>query len=388
MLLENVFFVSEIILCTLCLLIGVIFFIVPVPKNEHLKNYRISLKVLAVDYIILGLLDIPMLIFWEESHFFGYFNFVRAFVSSLQALLFTFALLNLLNPHFITPRRLYKNVLPLIIFVVLYSSSLLIFGDYELKSLSELSKGLLHPTMVIRLLFFVFYAIQICYCCYLFYIEAKLFKKGLEDYFSDTHKLNLQTYKNLLRGAIVVGVIALISLIQQNLIYETFFTIAAIVFYFLFAIKFINYTKVFILIEPVIVHPVQIPAGDLNEKPEIPESDALLFQTNSKWKGLKRIIIDEKHYLKEQVTLEDIAQVLQVSRTTLSNLINSEEGQNFYSWINSLRIEHSKTLLINYPGHTISQIAQLTGFTETSNFSRAFKNITGLTPTEWRKYNS
>ena len=385
---ESVFFVSEIILCTLCLLMSVIFFIVPVPKNEHLKNYRISLKVLAVDYIILGLLDIPLLIFWEENHFFGYFNFTRALVSSLQALLFTFALLNLLNPRFITLRRLYRNILPLIIFVVLYSTSLLIFGNYELKSLSELSEGLLHPTMVIRLLFFVFYAIQICYCCYLFYIEAKLFKKELEDYFSDTHKLNLKTYKNLLGGAIVVGVIALISLIQQNLIYESFFTIAAIVFYFLFAVKFINYTKIFTLIEPAIAHPPQSNLEILNEKTEIFESDALLVQNNYKWKGLKKIIIDEKHYLKEQVTLEDIAKILQISRTTLSNLINSEEGQNFYSWINSLRIEHAKKLIINNPEYNISQVAQLTGFTETSNFSRAFKSITGRTPTEWRKCNS
>jgi AraC-like DNA-binding protein len=385
---ESVFFVSEIILCTLCLLLGIIFFVVPVPQNEHLKNYRISLKVLSIDYIILGLLDIPMLIFWEENLFFEYFNFIRVLVSSLQAFLFTFALLNLINPQFITLRKLYRNVLPLVIFVVMYSASLLIFGNFELNSLSQLNEGLLHPTMVIRLLFFVFYALQLCYYCYLFYIEAKLLKKELEDYFSDTHKLNLQTYKNLLRGAVVVGVIALISLIQQNLFFESFFTAVTIVFYFLFAVKFINYTKIFILIEPAIIHQPQNGQVELDGTKENPEPDAMRASYKYNWKNFRKKIVEERHFLKEQVTLEDIAQVLQVSRTTLSNLVNSEEGQNFYSWVNSLRIEYAKALITKNPGYTINQIAQQTGFSETSNFSRTFKNITGLTPSEWRKSNS
>jgi hypothetical protein len=251
---EKIFFTSEIILCTLCFIMGVIFLIVPVPANEHLRNYRISLKVLAVDYIMLGLLDLPMLIFWEGTLFFGYFNFIRTLVNSLQAFLFTFALLNLLNPQFISRRRLYRNITPLVVLVVLYSASLLIFGDYELYSLAQLGDGLSHPTMVIRLLFVTFYAGQLGYYYYLFYIEAKLLKRELEDYFSDTHMLNLETYLNLLRGAILVGVIALISLIQANLVYEIFFTIVTIIFYFLFAVKFINYTKIFVLIEPAIVH--------------------------------------------------------------------------------------------------------------------------------------
>ncbi|MGE0078706.1 MAG: helix-turn-helix domain-containing protein [Bacteroidales bacterium] len=385
---ESFFLVSEVVLCTLCLLLGIIFFVVPVPKNEHLKNYRISLKVLGVDYIILGLLDIPMLIFWEESHFFGYFSFIRVLLSSLQAFLLTFALLNLLNPQFITLQRLYKNVSPLVVFVVLYFASFLMFGNYELNSLSEFGEGLKHPTMVIRLLFFVFYAIQICYYCNLFHVEAKLFKKELENYFSDTHKLNQRTYLNLLRGAILVGIIALVSLIQQNLIFESFFTVVTIVFYFLFAVKFINYTKIFILIEPAIMHQPQNGQVELDGVKENPEPDSMRASYNYNWKNYRKRIVDEKHFLKEQVTLEDIAHELQVSRTTLSNLINKEEGQNFYSWINSLRIEYSKALITKNPGYTINQIALEAGFSETSNFSRTFKNITGITPSEWRKSNS
>ena len=83
-----------------------------------------------------------------------------------------------------------------------------------------------------------------------------------------------------------------------------------------------------------------------------------------------------------------MAQTLRISRNTLSNLINSEEKQNFYSWINSLRIEQAKILFLERPDYTIGQIAQLTGFSETTNFSRTFKKITGHTPSDWRTINS
>ena len=385
---EKLFFLAEIVICTLCFLMGVVFLVLPVPGDRKFQGYRISLKVLAVDYIVLGLLDFISLLFWEESHVFGYFNFIRALVSSLQAFLFTFALLNLLNPRFITWRRLLQNLLPLATFVLAYVASLLFFGDYELQSLSQLGEGVKHPTMAIRLLFFVFYAAQLGYFCHLFYIEAKQLKKGLEDYFSDTHQLNLKSYLNLLRGAIVIGVMALVSLVQSNLAFESFFAVATIIFYFLFAIKFINYTKIFVLIEPAILPQPEIESAILGGTIDIPDSDVARGGYNYNWKKLRSRIVDEQHYLKEQVTLEDIAQTLRISRTTLSNLINSEEGQNFYSWINSLRIEYAKSLILDDSGYTIAQIARVTGFTETSNFSRTFKNITGLTPTEWRKCNS
>lgn len=385
---EKLFFLSEIVICTLCFLMGVVFLVLPVPGDRKFQGYRISLKVLAVDYFVLGLLDITSLLFWEESHVFGYFNFIRALVSSLQAFLFTFALLNLLNPRFIARRRLLQNLLPLAAFVLVYVASRLLFGDYELQSLSQLGEGVKHPTMAIRVLFFVFYAAQLCYFCHLFYIEAKQLKKGLEDYFSDTHQLNLKSYRNLLGGAIVIGVMALASLVQSSLIYESFFAIAIFIFYFLFAIKFINYTKIFVLIEPAILSQAEKEPIQLGGFIEIPDCEVGRAGNNLNWKKLRSRIVDEQHYLKEQVTLEDIAQALRISRTSLSNLINSEEGQNFYSWINSLRIDYAKKLILNDSDYTIAQIARVTGFTETSNFSRTFKNITGLTPTEWRKCNS
>jgi AraC-like DNA-binding protein len=51
----------------------------------------------------------------------------------------------------------------------------------------------------------------------------------------------------------------------------------------------------------------------------------------------------------------------------------------FREWINQLRIEEAKNLLRQYPDKTINEIAQLTGFSDKSNFIRLFRKQPNLT---------
>jgi len=353
---------------------GVVFLFVYVPDNKHLGNYRISLKILAIDYIVLGGMDL-LVLFWLKSPDIQPFSFIRILISALQAFLFTFALINLLNPQFITPRKLFFNALPLILFTLVYLAFVRIFGNTEISSLWETGEGIMHPTMLVRVSFSAFYAIQMSYYTYLIISNALIFRRDIENYFSDTHRLNLKVFQSMAGGAILIGILAFFT---QIIPYQTFqyaVLVAIIIFYLFCGIQFINYHKVFIVIGPAIV-----------PEPE-PGPDALRGQTNTNWRKWRGKIIEEKLYLREQVTLDEIAQTLQISRTTLSNLINAEEKQNFYGWINSLRIEHAKTIIAEDPDYTVAQIARLTGFTETSNFSRAFKKVTGYTPSDWRSAN-
>ena len=370
----------------MCLLMGVIFWVVPVPLNKHLQNYRISLKILSVDYIVMSLLNLYLILFVWDQPFIGYFNFVRVLICSSQAFLFAFAMFNLLDPQYVIPRRLWRNLLPLAAFTLAYITSLLIFGNSEIQDLSKLDEGIWHPTIIIRIFFFLFYAVQVGYYSYLLYRTDRKFKHEMENYFSDTHQFNPKSFQGLSVGLVLFGVIALIFLFLPFSSYDFGLTLLTIVFYFFFAVKFINYPKLFLVIEPAIYPD---PENDSTEFVKAEDIDVLNLQRpRNNWIGLKNIILEEKYYLKEQITLEEMAQTLRISRNTLSNLINSEEKQNFYSWINSLRIEQAKILFLERPDYTIGQIAQLTGFSETTNFSRTFKKITGHTPSDWRTINS
>ena len=103
------------------------------------------------------------------------------------------------------------------------------------------------------------------------------------------------------------------------------------------------------------------------------------------WIKLKFMILDEKYYLRPEVNIEEMAQYLKIGRTTLSNLINKEEKMNFHAWINTMRIEEAQQLFIANPDHSIAQVADMIGFSEPSNFSRQFKQITNQSPTVWKQ---
>ena len=58
-------------------------------------------------------------------------------------------------------------------------------------------------------------------------------------------------------------------------------------------------------------------------------------------------------------------------------------GKSVFEYINEIRIEKSLLLLKN-PDITISQAAIECGFEDQAYYTRIFKRIKGVTPTEWR----
>lgn len=55
------------------------------------------------------------------------------------------------------------------------------------------------------------------------------------------------------------------------------------------------------------------------------------------------------------------------------------------AYIQRIKIKKAKTLLDSNPQMNFNEIADLSGFGDYSNFVRAFKNVCGVTPTEYRK---
>lgn len=92
---------------------------------------------------------------------------------------------------------------------------------------------------------------------------------------------------------------------------------------------------------------------------------------------------------KSDVGLDDLAQLIGQPRQYVSQILNEQLGQNFYEYINGLRIEEARELLL-HPQHRQSpvlDIAFATGFNNKVSFYRTFKNRFGVTPTEFRELN-
>jgi len=90
-----------------------------------------------------------------------------------------------------------------------------------------------------------------------------------------------------------------------------------------------------------------------------------------------------KNYMKK-ITLEDVASYVHLSPTYFSKLFKDETQYNFNTYLNNVRIEMGKKLLLD-ESIPIVDISNLIGFEDQSYFSKVFKKITGATPGKFRK---
>ena len=86
----------------------------------------------------------------------------------------------------------------------------------------------------------------------------------------------------------------------------------------------------------------------------------------------------------EPITLTSEASRLSVSESYLSSRFTEETGQNFITYVNTIRIRYACTLLEKLQ-LSIQRIAELCGFSSSNYFARVFRQQMGITPTEYRK---
>ncbi|MGJ5084328.1 helix-turn-helix domain-containing protein [Bradyrhizobium sp. HKCCYLRH1065] len=104
--------------------------------------------------------------------------------------------------------------------------------------------------------------------------------------------------------------------------------------------------------------------------------------------SLMRLMADERVYRQENVTIGMLATKLSIPEYRLRRLINGELGyRNFNTFLNAHRIEEAKAALAD-PAQAevpVITIAMDAGFQSLGPFNRAFKAVTGVTPTEYRR---
>lgn len=83
-------------------------------------------------------------------------------------------------------------------------------------------------------------------------------------------------------------------------------------------------------------------------------------------------------------SVEQLAEMLHISRVQLYRKIKAILGINISDYIGNIRLERAKAML-DRNEHTISEIAYSCGFSTPNYFSTAFKNKYGSSPAAYRK---
>ncbi|HEY5583574.1 MAG TPA: helix-turn-helix domain-containing protein, partial [Ruminiclostridium sp.] len=68
-----------------------------------------------------------------------------------------------------------------------------------------------------------------------------------------------------------------------------------------------------------------------------------------------------------------------------SRLFRKHTNLSFNEYVTNLRINEAKRLMREQPGMLLKDIAEIVGYQDQHYFSRIFKSITGIAPSEFNK---
>ncbi len=102
------------------------------------------------------------------------------------------------------------------------------------------------------------------------------------------------------------------------------------------------------------------------------------------------VLDDILHYINhnytKNITLENIAPLFGYNSSYLGKIFSKKVGENFNSYVDHIRIEHSKELLLN-DNLKVYAIAEKVGYRSVDYFHIKFKKYVGQSPAEYRKKN-
>ncbi len=103
--------------------------------------------------------------------------------------------------------------------------------------------------------------------------------------------------------------------------------------------------------------------------------------------ALKQLMQKEKLYRESELKLETLASKLNVPKHYVSQIINQYYKVNYFEYINLLRIDEAKLLLVaeDKKSMNIIEVAYWVGYNTKNTFNNAFRRIVGVTPTEYRR---
>ncbi|MCR9145080.1 MAG: helix-turn-helix domain-containing protein [bacterium] len=112
------------------------------------------------------------------------------------------------------------------------------------------------------------------------------------------------------------------------------------------------------------------------------------LDTDQLLQRLEVLMTEEKCFADEDLDIQRLADLLEIKRHQLSELLNHIIGLDFKSYLNQFRVQEARELLLAEPDRSVLSIAFAVGFNSKSSFHQVFRKFAGVTPTEFRERQS
>ena len=90
-------------------------------------------------------------------------------------------------------------------------------------------------------------------------------------------------------------------------------------------------------------------------------------------------------HIDQTLTLAKLSEIANFSPYHFHRIFAAIIGETLNQFIKRIRVERSASMLVNNPKQSITEVALNCGFSSSATFARAFKEILGLSASEWRK---
>ncbi|MBQ9561495.1 MAG: helix-turn-helix transcriptional regulator [Prevotella sp.] len=222
------------------------------------------------------------------------------------------------------------------------------------------------------------FAIEVVAVMVMGYRRIEKFDEMVENCYADTDERSLRSIKILLMMLVTVSVLSfaanaigkdafLDSLPMLGTVSLTFSTL-------LFLLLYTGHRQDFTIRELM----EEAAPSNSPEVETIPSTESRRLSD-----AIEAMMNDEQLFLKPDLRISDVADLLHTNRNYIYKAINSDMQTSFSDYVNRKRIGYAIQLMKDNPSASAAEIYLKAGFTSQSTFFRNFKSFTGITPKEY-----
>lgn len=245
-------------------------------------------------------------------------------------------------------------------------------------------------SITLRYLLLLVITVDVCFLGTWLVQSCIRYNKMLRNYYSGNELVGNKKLMSVRIAFFMYFLLGVINLLWLSEFGSAVIMLVITILFCFFVIDLINLQSLFSAVSPAFTYQQELIAHDIENEQKKEEVNVVNdVKNNAKSSSFESIVTawkenENKYFMRDGLTLGDTADQMGLNPRHLSDFLNSVYGMNFNLWINSLRVEEIRKMLDAGNKSSLSELAQLSGFTDASALSKAFKKIVGVSPTQYK----
>ena len=337
-------------------ILGLFLFFLHTPKSGEYKHYKQSRYILGTAFVLMVLYSCVQPTIITKMDTFTQFSIHMLFFLVFSWLTYSSFLSIIYTEKYKRKRFFLDGILPAILMLI---SIVIGFRHPHLQRLNSISFGVIFGGK----------CLWMGMCCLLEYRKCV---KDLDNYYGETP--DIKWMYGLLWVVIFVSIFTIVTF-YVPLTYYVYYPIF-IITYTIITFKVINYLP---------VKTSQVRSDSVNLEDDKEEKKSITIDLKDKMEPIVTKWVNQKKFVQSEITIKDVAVEMGTNHNYLSKYLNNSLEMTFTVWLNTLRIEESKKILLENRTLSIEEVGKEVGIPQIYNFSRWFKIVTDTTPYQFRK---